>query len=83
MRVRIGEPIAVGDLLQEYSERRIEARKAEGISDDWTTTSVDEELYSKITAVRNMRAGTRDSALPTCGGRRRIQRCEHGSRPKH
>jgi len=49
LRIRIGEPIPVGDLLKEYRERREAARKTEGIADGWTTTAVDEELYEKLT----------------------------------
>jgi len=49
LRIRIGEPIPVGDLLKEYRERREAARKTEGITDGWTTTAVDEELYEKLT----------------------------------
>ena len=49
LRIRVGEPIPVGDLLEEYRERRDAARKAEGITDGWTTTEVDEELYDKLT----------------------------------
>ena len=49
LRVRVGQPIPVGDLLAEYRERRQQARAAEGITDTWTTTAADEELYDKLT----------------------------------
>ncbi|EKX32004.1 hypothetical protein GUITHDRAFT_121823 [Guillardia theta CCMP2712] len=47
--IRIGEPIHVKDLLDEYRQKREEARKEHGIEDAWTTTSVEEELYAKLT----------------------------------
>lgn len=48
VRVRVGEPIEVQDLLDEWRAKRKEAREAEGITDSWTTTKVDEQLYDAI-----------------------------------
>ena len=51
LRIRVGEPINVADLLDEYKAARAEERKKEGIEDGWTSTAVDQELYQKITDV--------------------------------
>jgi hypothetical protein len=50
LRMRVGEPIEVQDLIDGWREKRAAARAAEGITDGWTTTEVDEELYDLITA---------------------------------
>lgn len=49
IRIRVGEPIDMSDLLKEYKESREQARQRQGITDGWTSTEADQELYDKIT----------------------------------
>jgi len=50
LRVRVGQPIPVQDLIDESRESRRKAREELGSDDGWKTTPADTELYNKITA---------------------------------
>jgi len=49
IRVRVGEPIDVSDLIEKHRGGREEARKELGVTDGWTTTEADEALYAEVT----------------------------------
>lgn len=49
IRIRVGEPIDMSDLLSEHKEAREAERVKLGITDGWTSTPADQILYDKIT----------------------------------